>query len=302
VSRGRARQSLATDGAAFLQPARAAGKNLGYLAQHNESGPVQKQISSLDQDISRGLKNFLRGLTQADVSDRYQSYKALFQMGPAAIPQIRDLIYKSSWSTVKYPNEIRYVAGLVSLIHDLDESESKQIRAKLVSDGCDPALRRILDSIGSFKSEDYINYEVRGIKIFEHNQLLTKQNVKRRLERWLKSIPDQDLAAIERIYIIRKEDLAALGSYAPILYYINLAWDNPSARWNPVSWVNNFQIEGTLYHEIGHHVHRHTFGQDPEQEEAADKYADRIMAQRSSHLLFRLARLLKRAISSSLGT
>jgi hypothetical protein len=206
-------------------------------------------------------------------------------MGPAVIPQVRDLIYKSSWSTVKYPNEIRYVAGLVSLIHDLDESESKQIRAKLVSDGCDPALRRILDSIGSFKAEDYLNYEVRGIKIFEHNQLLTKQNVKRRLERWLKSIPDQDLAAIERIYIIRKEDLASLGSYAPILYCINLAWDNPSARWNPISWVNNFQIEGTLYHEIGHHVHRHTFGQDPEQEEAADEYADRIMAQRSSHLL-----------------
>jgi hypothetical protein len=258
--------------------------------------PMQKQTPSLEEDISRGLKNFLRGLTQGDVSDRYESYKALFQLGPAAIPQIRDLIFKSHWPKVKYPNEIRYVAGLVSLIHDLDESESEQIRAELLSNGCDPALGRILDSIGSFKSDDYIHHDIRGIKIFEHKKLLTKQNVKRRLERWLKSIPDKDLEAIERIYIIRKEDVAALGSYAPILYCINLAWDNPSARWSPISWVNNFQIESTLYHEIGHHVHRHTFGQDPEQEEAADKYAGRIMAQRSDHLLFKVARLLKRAI------
>jgi len=158
---------------------------------------MQKQTPSLDQAINRELKNFLRGLTQRDLSDRYESYKALFKLGPAAIPQIRELLFKSDWSEVKYPNEIRYVTGLVSLIHDLDEFESEQIRAKLLSNGCDPALGRILDSIGSFKSQDYIQYEVRGIKIFEHHQLLTKENVKRILERWLKSVPDEDLEAIQ---------------------------------------------------------------------------------------------------------
>jgi hypothetical protein len=258
--------------------------------------PMQKQTQPPEQDISRSLKNFIRGLTQDDVADMYERYKALFQIGPAAIPQIRDLIFKSNWSNVRYPNEIRYVAGLVSLIHDLDESESERIRAELLSNGCAPALGRILDSIGSFRSDDYKRYEVRGIRIFEHKKLVTKQNVKRRLEQWLKSIPDKNLDAIERIYIIRKEDFAALGSYAPILYCINLVWDNPSARWNPISWVNNFSIENTLYHEIGHHVHRHTFGQDPEQEDAADQYADRIMAQRSDHFLFKVVRLFKRTI------
>jgi hypothetical protein len=256
---------------------------------------MQKQTQPPNQDISRSLKNFIRGLTQNDVPDMYESYKAVSQVGPTAIPQIRDLIFKSNWSKVRYPNEIRYVAGLVSLIHDLDESESERIRAKLLSNGCAPALGRILDSIGSFRSDDYTHYEVRGVRIFEHKKLVTKQNVKRRLEQWLKSIPDKNLDAIERIYIIRKEDLAALGSYAPILYCINLAWDNPSSRWNPISWVNNYTIESTLYHEIGHHVHRHTFGQDPEQEDAADQYADRIMGQRSDHLLFKVVRIFKRA-------
>ena len=255
---------------------------------------MQKQTQPPDQDLSRNLKNFVRGLTQNDVTDMYESYKALCHAGPAVIPHIRALIFKSNWSKVKYPNEIRYVAGLVSLIHELDESESERVRARLLSNGCAPTLGRILNSIGSFKSDDYTRYEVRGVRIFEHKKLVTKQNVKRRLEQWLKSISDKDLDGIERIYIIRKEDLTALGSYSPVLYYINLTWDNPSEPWNPSSWLNNYIIESTLYHEIGHHVHRHTFGQDPEQEAAADEYADRTMAYGSDHLLFKLLRIIKR--------
>ena len=59
-----------------------------------------------------------------------------------------------------------------------------------------------------------------------------------------------------------------------------------------MAWLNNFIIENTLYHEVGHHVHRHTFGQDAEQEKQADEYSDRLMAN-SGHLIFRIARLLR---------
>jgi hypothetical protein len=107
----------------------------------------------------------------------------------------------------------------------------------------------------------------------------------------LKSVPVEDLTEIERIYILRREDLTALGDYTPVLCRINLVWDNPSPRWSPMSHVNNFIIERNLYHEIGHHAHRHTFGQDPEQEEEAERYADRIMA-RSGHWYYRIGRLL----------
>ena len=157
-------------------------------------------------------------------------------------------------------------------------------------------MARILDSIGSFKLKDFIRYDVRGVKIFEHKRLVTRQNVKQRLEQWLKPVPSADLDQLERIYVLPKSDLEALGSYKPVLFCINLAWDNPSPRWSPMSWMNNFIIESTLYHEIGHHVHRHTFGQDPEQEADAENYADRIMAYSSSHFLFRVARVLKRAL------
>lgn len=252
-----------------------------------------------EQDISRSLKTLIRGLTQDDVTEMYKAYKALFAVGRAAVPQIREAIFKTEWANIKYPNEIRYLAGLVTLIHDLDESESEKIRIELVRNGCSPVVAHVLDSIGSFQLKDFIRYDVRGVKIFEHKRLVTRQNVKRRLEQWLRPVPGEDLDQIERIYVLPKQDLDALGSYAPVLFCINLAWDNPSPRWSPMSWLNNFIIETTLYHEIGHHVHRHTFGQDPEQEADAENYADRMMANSSGHFLFRLARLLKRAIGSA---
>jgi hypothetical protein len=226
----------------------------------------------------------------------YEAYKVLFAAGPPVIPHVREAIFKTNWSHVKYPNEIRYLVGLVTLIHDLDESESEKIRIELIGNGCDRTVARILDSIGSFKQKDFIRYDVRGVRIFEHQRLATRQNVRRKLEQWLKRVPSEDLDQVERIYVLPKAYLEALGSYRPVLFCINLAWDNPAPRWSPMSWVNNLIIESTLYHEIGHHVHRHTFGQDPEQEADAENYADRMLAYSSSHLLFRVARVLKRAV------
>jgi hypothetical protein len=72
-------------------------------------------------------------------------------------------------------------------------------------------------------------------------------------------------------------------------------WDNPYSKLNPLSWLNSFIIESTLYHEIGHHVHRHTFGQDPDQEKEANDYSDKIMLN-SSHMFSRIMRAIKRVL------
>jgi hypothetical protein len=72
--------------------------------------------------------------------------------------------------------------------------------------------------------------------------------------------------------------------------------------------VKNLLIEFTLCHEIGHHVHRHRFGRDPEQEEDADSYAARIIARRSGRVILRVARglvalygILRRRRAGGLG-
>lgn len=116
----------------------------------------------------------------------------------------------------------------------------------------------------------------------------------------LKNVPIEDLKEIDRIYILRSEDLNSRGTYTPILYVIDLVWDNPSSRWSPMSWVNNFIIESVLYHEIGHHVHRHSFWLHPDQEKEADKYSDSVMTN-SNHLLFSICRLLRRGSNNSLN-
>jgi len=238
---------------------------------------MDERDNELNQGINRSLRMLIRGLTQNNAAEMYGGYKALFQIGAPAIPQIRAAILKSTWSDLKYPNEIRYVCGLANLIHDIDESEARRIANRLKSNGCDLAVVRILDSICAFTLADYTQYSVCGVKIFEHKKLVTKQNVGARLEQWLKNIPIEDLKEIERLYVLRKEDLTCWGNYMPILHVIKLAWDNPCSRWSPMSWLNNFIIESTLYHEIGHHVCRHTFRKDPDQEKEADKYSDRIM-------------------------
>src|SRR5262249_26093469 len=127
-----------------------------------------EQDDELNRDVDRSLRTLIRGLTQDNRTEIYESYKALFQAGATAIPQVRAALFKSNWSNLKYPNEIRYVSGLVNLIHDIDESEAKRIANQLKKNGCDVAVARFLDSICAFTLADYAQYDVCGVKVFEH--------------------------------------------------------------------------------------------------------------------------------------
>lgn len=96
------------------------------------------------------------------------------------------------------------------------------------------------------------------------------------LEKWLRNVPEDDLKEVERIYVIPKHEQGYAGQYTPIYYNIKLVWDEPRTQMNPQNWFDFMFLEMVLYHEIGHHSHRHTFGQDKEQEEEADKYSRRV--------------------------
>lgn len=252
---------------------------------------MTEQSDELDRRIRRNLKILISGLTQDDVKAAYEGHRELFRVGASALPQLRDAVLKSNWKNVRRANEISYVSGLVNLIHDIDEAEAKDVTDRLKRGGCAPAVRSILDSICRFTLADYAPYVVCEVKIFEHRNLDAKQSVRATLEQWLRNVPGEDLKGIERIYVLRKEDLESLGSYRPILHSINLVWDNPSWRLNPMYWIDLLITEHTLYHEIGHYVHRHTFGQDPKQEREAEQYADRLL-ERSPHPQMRFVRAL----------
>ena len=246
-------------------------------------------MDNTTQEVNAALRTLIRGLAQNNLKEIFAGHKALYKIGTPAISQIRDAINKSNWTKIKYPNEIRYITGLVSILHDIDESESKEVAKQLKHNGCNVSVAHVLNSVCSLTISDYLQYETQGIRIFQHKKLVSKQPVQPRIEAWLKNVPKEDLAQIERIYVLRKGDLNALGTYTPILCNINLVWDNPCSRFNPISYLNLHIIESTLYHEICHHLHRHQFGQDEQQEKEADEYADYMMT-KSNHLHFKILR------------
>jgi hypothetical protein len=244
--------------------------------------------NSLD-GLNRALRTLIRGLTQNNLNETYDAYKALSKAGTNAIPLIEDAIHQSSWRKIRRANEVRYVVGLMSVLHDIDEAESRRIASELKRNGCDPSLGVQLDSICRFTTDDYRQYALSDIRVFEHNRLSPKQMIQKRLEGWLKNVPKTHLTEIGRIYILRREDMTVLGWYVPVLCNISLAWDNPYSIHNPLSYLSLYIIETVLYHEIGHHVFRHTFGQEEKQEKEANEYADYLML-RSNRLLFRILR------------
>jgi len=219
---------------------------------------------------------FIRGLAQENLQERYEGYKALYKIGVPAVPHIREAILKADWSKIKRPNEARYVGGLVSLLRDISEVEAERIAGHLITNGCDPVIRQIVSSICKFKLDDYETYNMHGVQIYEH-KALAGLKVRLSLEGWLKNVPPEDLREIERLYVIRDDGRSSAGSYTPILFNIKVIWDETFSSRNPLSWLLLLQVEFTLYHEIGHHLHRHTFGQMPEQEREADEYAKQLM-------------------------
>jgi hypothetical protein len=103
---------------------------------------------------------------------------------------------------------------------------------------------------------------------------MKKCDIQPHIHKWLTKIPPQDLLDISRLYIVRKNDISdASGKYTPTLFNITIVWDNPHDENSFLFKLFSIFTENTLYHEIGHHVHRDGFGVIPDQEREADRYA-----------------------------
>ena len=90
-------------------------------------------------------------------------------------------------------------------------------------------------------------------------------------------MPTPDLDDIHRLYLVPRRDAIADGTYTPILFTIMVVWNSRLNSDNLFARPVLMSIRHTLYHEIGHHVHRHTFGQDPDQEREANQYAANLL-------------------------
>lgn len=228
-----------------------------------------------DREVQSALDTLMRGLSVGHPRDAAAGYKALFKLGHDAIPGIEKKIFQSQWKDLDYPHQISLISALVGLIHDIDEARSRAVVDTVVKRGCHPSVESLLNSICRFNVVNYRKYEIRGIDVFESKEIVTRSNIKRYLTKWLSNVTEEDLQEVERIFVIGIEENQEFGGYyIPYYFVITLVWNNPEGKWNPMSWLSVFSMERTLYHEIGHHFHRHTVGgQDPDQEKQANSYA-----------------------------
>jgi hypothetical protein len=256
--------------------------------------------------IRAELKKLLGAIAHENYEEAMKAHKALYNIGSPAIPLISDTLFGLDWShttssRVKAAVEMRYITGLVSLIHDIDETEAQKVAQQLIQKGCSATARQRLKSILEFTLDDYLQYKIRGVNIFEHKGINSRFNIQSKLERWFGNVSDDDLREIDRIYIVsRTEAQDYAGCYTPIFYNIKLVWDMPSAKFNPVTWLKLLWIEIVFYHEIGHHVRRYGFGQLEEQEDEANSYALQIFLSsrpalyKTLGVIFKVVRLFRR--------
>jgi hypothetical protein len=242
------------------------------------SGPTNERFGAMEKNaIEAGFEKLLRGLAHNSAEAIYSGHRALYRIGAAAIPEIERRIFQREWKAIARPEEVRFLTGLVNLLHDIDEARSRDVIDRLLENGCPPSIHGILRSVRRFDTNDFRVQAIRGLRVLESKEISENEHVAEHLDGWLENIPPHDLAGIERLYVIPHElHMDYSGQYMPILSTINLVWKPLYFSSAIFDRLHRLSIELTLYHEIGHHAHRHSFGQDPDQEREADQYAANV--------------------------
>jgi hypothetical protein len=247
------------------------GKSNGNFLMDELSGPTK-----LMKTLSWAIANDSPQAT-------YKAYRELYQLGDSVIPAIEAQLLNYKWDDIEYGLQLKILSGLLSLVNDLDEERARELGEKIREKGCDEAVNASIKSILNFSLDDFKIYPINGVTIYQSKSLGDEPRIKKRMAAWLSMVPKKDLKEIERLYLIPTHEKYS-GTYMPILSNIMVVWDMPLSYYNPLSYFLLLRIENTLYHEIGHHVHRHTFGQDPEQEKEADRYAVKMLME--THPIF----------------
>ncbi len=221
----------------------------------------------------------------------YKPYRALFKMGKVVIDVIEQKIFSQSWVKVDHISQVTVLVGMLNLVNDLDEPRCREIVNKIIELGCEDEVRRKLLLVIQFSVSDFYIFDFRGLKVFVSKKLKRLNYIEAKMKKWLSVVPEDDLSGMERMYVVPPISDDYRGLYMPILCYSEVHWDCPSIPFNPFAWVYLYSIEKTTFHEIGHHLHRHTFGHDPEQEKEANIYAFKMLS-KSHYILFEILKWL----------
>jgi hypothetical protein len=259
--------------------------------------------------VEVALKRLKRGLMSGSERTSLRAYRGLNGFGAQAVPLVERELGRIDLGKPQRREVYLVVAGLASLLHDIDEARSDDFIERALRSGCSPAVGSILRAVRSYSSANYRRSTFAKITIWEQSSIDERYEASRHVKEWLSELPTDDLEGVSRIYIVTKQrDNDFAGTYLPGLAVITLVWDAIVPPGNLFNRLLNRFHRHTLVHEVGHHVHKHWFGQDPEQEAEAEAYV-RAAAARRVPIWLRVARrlikiaanILQRSAPSSRG-
>jgi len=224
---------------------------------------------SAEEEIGR----LAGGLFSGNWSTALRAYRALYQAGPSVVPTLRDIALRAEWPDSCSHEAVRYIATLVSLVHDLDERESRELVDNLVRRGAGRVVTRILRLATAPSITDYSEYACNGLRLLIHRELPKEYEAESNVPRWLSHVEETALQDIAMIFVTPHGPSDRSGDYMPSLCSIRVIWRGLGLHVPGMVRLAQLGAEHTLYHEIGHHALRHGFGQIPHQEKEADQFA-----------------------------
>jgi hypothetical protein len=201
----------------------------------------------------------------------------LFEIGISLTPLLESELARIDLGPRLRIEVLQLLAGLLALHRDIDETASNQFIDNALSKRTHLTTSALLRSLRRMSVAHFVKTKHRGIEIWEHESLDKLYTASRWIGTWLDELPEKDIDRIFRIYVVPRDAKDEwIGTYMPVLAIVALAWLTdfpPNSRLNVLT---NAVHRLTLFHEVGHHVNRHWFGQDPQQESEADEYAGSV--------------------------
>ena len=240
-------------------------------ASADRSGDAAGRSGTLhEQEAWKRVQAVLRAFWTADPLDDLVAHMKAVEMGERILPILREALLGIDWSSAKRHGLVGSLTALMLVAQDVDEEAARALAHEIMaSRNCHAVFVQRLKSILGIRLADYVPFESHGIRLLIGKELNEPSHAAALLKRWLGTVPKANLESISRIYVLESQERTYWGEYLRILSKIALVWRG----WNSSGSWDRLCTELTLYHEIGHHVHRLERHDREESEALADAYA-----------------------------
>lgn len=174
------------------------------------------------EEIKLALKNLINAIISHDIRNHMKWHKVLYEIGPPALPKIISNIETYNYSKLDRHTKLICISGLMRLAHDIDENAAKTITNFLLKNGCEKIISNRLKSINEFTLNNFENYCIKGVTVFEENQIAPHYLIRSILQKWFENIPNEDFKEVDRIYVVKKDKQDYAGNYMPIFFRLIL--------------------------------------------------------------------------------